>query len=270
MSQAERSWGNRMLIDVHAHLTEDCFQDIDHVMAEIAKAGVGAVICSGYDMPSSYAAMRLSEQFESVYFCAGYQPQELGKYVDGDMDKLRQLVRHEKCVAVGEIGLDYHYENNPPKAVQKELFEAQIHLADEEGLPIVIHSRDCANDTLTMLRENSDKLRHGGLLHCYSYSADMVGLFESLGMYFSFGGTSTYKNANKVKKSACAVSDERILTETDSPYLTPVPFRGTFPNTPAYIPYIARNLVALRGEEEAAFVRQVFQNARRLFSKMRI
>lgn len=259
-----------MFIDVHAHLTEECFQDIENVMAEIEKANVGAVICSGYDMLSSYAAMQLSERFESVYFCAGYQPQELGKYVNGDLDRLRMLARHEKCVAIGEIGLDYHYENNPSKAVQKELFEAQICLADEEGLPIVVHSRDCANDTLMLLRENREKLRHGGLLHCYSYAAEMVGAFETLGIYFSFGGTSTYKNSNKVKKSVCAVANERILTETDSPYLTPVPFRGTFPNTPANIPYIARNLAMLRGEEEAAFAGQVLQNARRLFPKLHI
>ena len=257
-----------MYIDLHAHLTDQAFRQADKVMSEIRAAGVGLVICSGYDIDSSFAARDLAEKYDFVYFSAGFQPQELTKYKEGDLERIRALSRHEKCLAVGEIGLDDHYPDNPPKELQKELFVAQLRLADEEGLPVVIHSRDCAADTLSILRENRQYLGHGGVLHCYSYAADMVRDFEELGLYFSFGGTSTYETAKKVQKSAARVSPERILTETDSPYLTPVPKRGQFPNTPANIPFIAENLARLRGETEADFVRLVAENAARLFKKL--
>ena len=257
-----------MYIDVHAHLTDKAFADEAGVMSAIKGAGVGLVICSGYDVDSSLAARSLAEKYDFVYFSAGFQPQELHKYKEGDLDRLRALWRHEKCLAAGEIGLDYHYEDNPPEGLQKELFAAQLRLADEAGLPVVIHSRSCAADTLSLLRENCRYLRHGGVLHCYSYAAEMVADFEALGLYFSFGGTSTYDGAKKVQKSAARVSPARILTETDSPYLTPVPLRGQFPNTPANIPYIAKNLARLRGESEAELVRRVWENAARLFQKL--
>ena len=135
-------------------------------------------------------------------------------------------------------------------------------------MPVVIHSRDCAEDMLSVLRENRGFLSHGGLLHCYSHSAEQSRDFEALGLYFSFGGTSTFETARKVKRSAATISLERILTETDSPYLTPVPKRGEFPNTPANIPYIAKNLAELKGVTEQDFVRQVQENAWRLFKKL--
>lgn len=256
-----------MYIDVHAHMTDKAFSETDRVMSAIKAAGVGMVVCSGYDLETSFASRDLAEKYDFVYFSAGFQPQELAKYRAGDLERLRPLLRHEKCLAVGEIGLDYHYPDNPAKELQKEVFAAQLRLADEEGLPVVIHSRDCAADTLELLRENRKHLGHGGVLHCYSYAADMVKDFEDLGLYFSFGGTSTYEGAKKVQRSAARVSAGRILTETDSPYLTPVPRRGQFPNTPANIPYIAGRLAELRGEEEGDFVRRVEENARRLFLK---
>ena len=130
-----------------------------------------------------------------MYFCAGFQPQELKKYREGDLGKIKALTAHPKCVAVGEIGLDYHYPDNPARELQKEIFSAQLKLADEAGLPVVVHSRDAAADTLELLKDNAELLKRGGLLHCYSYSAEMLREFAALGFYFSFGGTSTYKGA---------------------------------------------------------------------------
>lgn len=257
-----------MYIDVHAHMTDKAFREVETTMSAIKAAGVGLVICSGYDMPSSYASRDLAEKYDFVYFSAGFQPQELKKYREGDLEKLRALMRHEKCLAVGEIGLDYHYPDNPSEELQKELFTAQIRMAYEEGVPVVIHSRDCAEDMLQILRENRAYLGHGGLLHCYSHSAEMSRDFEELGLYFSFGGTSTYESAKKVQKSASVISFDRILTETDSPYLTPAPKRGQFPNTPANIPYIAKNLAKLRGVTEDELIRRVEENAKRLFTKL--
>lgn len=255
-----------MYIDVHAHLTDERYKNTDGVVSAIKTAGTGMVICSGFDVESSYAARDLAEKYDIVWFSVGFQPQEIGKYRTGDLEKLRALSKHEKCLAIGEIGLDYHYPDNPEKSFQKELFAAQIKMADEEELPVVVHSRDCAEDTLLLLRENERYLGHGGVLHCYSYSAEMVADFEKTGFYFSFGGTSTYQNAKRVKRSAATVSSARILTETDSPYLTPEPKRGEI-NTPANIPYIAKNLAALRGVTEETLVNSVEANARRLFKK---
>ena len=144
-----------------------------------------------------------------------------------------------------------------------------MRLADELGLPIVVHSRDAAQDTLTILRENAHLLKKGGLLHCYSYSAEMLKDFLELGLYFSFGGPCTFKNANKVQKCVQDVPGSRILTETDCPYLSPVPLRGQFPNQPSNVVYVAKQMVELRKVNEKEFENQVLENAKRLFFKMK-
>ena len=261
-----------MLIDVHCHLTGDDYEvvgGLDGVVARAIDQGVGRMICSGYDLATSYEAMALSERHAEVYFSAGFHPSELAKYKSGDLERLEEICRHEKCVAVGEIGLDYHFDDNPSKELQKELFVAQMRLADSLGLPIVVHSRDAAQDTLAILQENAALLKRGGLLHCYSYSAEMLDAFLALGLYFSFGGPCTFKNANKVQKCVQMVPGGRILAETDCPYLTPVPHRGEFPNQPANVVWVAKQMANLRQEEEKEFEEKVFDNAKRLFFKMK-
>ena len=158
-------------IDVHCHLTGDEFDAVGgmgEVLARARENGVERVICSGFDLTSSKIAKELAEKYDDVYFCAGFHPSELKKYNEGDLDEFRVLCMHEKCVAVGEIGLDYHFDDNPSKDVQKDLFYRQLVLADELGLPVVLHSRDAAQETLELLRENVGLLRRGGLMHCYS------------------------------------------------------------------------------------------------------
>ena len=261
-----------MYIDVHCHLTGDEYEEIGGVEGVLARAqenDVGIVICSGFDLQSSIEAKQLSEQYEGVYFCAGFHPSELDKYNEGDLERLAELCRCEKCVAVGEIGLDYHFEDNPDHETQKELFIKQLVLADELGLPVVLHSRDAAQETLQLLQENKHLLKKGGLMHCYSYSAEMVKDFLALGLSFSFGGPSTFKNANKVVESVQCIPAQRILTETDCPYLTPVPFRGVFPNEPKNVKVIAQNLAILRGENEEELKKQVLQNAKQLFFRLK-
>lgn len=261
-----------MLIDVHCHLTGGEYErsgGVSAVLERARAAGVGAVICSGFDLDSSYRAAELAEKYEDVYFCAGFQPQELKKYRDGDLERIAELANASKCVGIGEIGLDYHYPDNPRRELQKEIFVRQIRLADEAGLPIVVHSRDAAADTLEILKENKPLLKRGGLMHCYSYSSEMVREFSALGMYFSFGGTSTFKNAKKVHESAKAVASDRILTETDCPYLTPEPFRGVFPNEPKNVNHTLANLALLREEKEEELERQILENAERLFFRLK-
>lgn len=261
-----------MYIDCHCHLTDEKdFEAIGGVEKAVQTAydnGVGIMVCSGYDLASSKRAWELSKKYPFVYFCAGFHPSELAKYKDGDLDEIERLAKDNKCVAIGEIGLDYHFDNNPEKSFQKELFVKQLLLADKLGLPIVIHSRDSAQDTLEMLTEQKHLLKKGGLMHCYSYSPEMAEKFLSLGLYFSFGGPCTFKNANKVVESVKRIPAPRLLSETDCPYLTPVPFRGEFPNTPKHIPIIVEKLAEIKGIEKEELQNTIYQNAKNLFFKL--
>lgn len=253
------------MIDCHCHI-----QDVsEQCIRRAEESGVSKMIASGYDLTSSVQAKDLSERYDSVLFTAGFQPEELSKYRDGDLSRLKELGTHEKCVAIGEIGLDYHFDDNPEKSLQKQLFIRQLELANELKLPVVIHSRDACEDTLSLLKEHQRLLSFGGVMHCYSYSSELVEDFVKLGFYFSFGGTATFKNANKVKKSVEAVPTDRILTETDSPYLTPEPFRGTFPNEPKNIPYILEKIAEIKNVNKEELEKTVFENAKKLFFKLK-
>ena len=242
-----------MYIDIHCHLTGGEYEElggVDGVIARAKENGVERIVCSGFDLQSSYEAAKIANEHDGVYFTAGFHPSELKKYQEGDLEKLRILCADEKCIAVGEIGLDYHFDDNPCPETQRRLFIRQMELADEVGLPVVLHSRDAAAETLQILRENEGLLKRGGLMHCYSYSPEMTADFAALGLYFSFGGPSTFKNAKKVQECVERVPSTRILSETDCPYLTPVPFRGTFPNEPKNAKYIVENMALLRNEND--------------------
>lgn len=261
-----------MYIDVHCHLTGDEYEPVGGVEETVRRAedaGVERIICSGFDLDSSSRAAALSDKFESVYFCAGFHPSELKKYREGDLDEIERLCGHEKCVALGEIGLDYHFEDNPPKETQRELFVRQLVVADRAGLPVVLHSRDAAQETLELLEQNKLLLNHSALMHCYSYSPEMAERFAALGLYFSFGGTSTFKNAKKVWDSVQRIPAARILSETDCPYLTPAPYRGTFPNEPKNVTFVAARIAELKETDEKALQEQVLENAKRLFFKLK-
>lgn len=254
-------------IDVHCHLTGGEYGDPDGLMQSLAQAGVQKVITAGFDIPSSQAGAALAERYEGVYFTAGFHPTELKKYREGDLEIIAALLSHPKCVALGETGLDYHYEDTD-KPLQHELFVRQLTLAHEKGLPVQIHSRDCAEDMLQTLTQNVALLKHGALLHCYSHSAELAAQFLKLGIKFSFGGTSTYKGSKRARKSVCVLPAGSIMTETDSPYLPPASKHGVFPNTPASIPEISACLAALRGVEEESFCEEVWGAAHELFFKL--
>lgn len=261
-----------MYIDVHCHLTGDDYDGVGGILQTVQRAkdnGVGLMVCSGFDLASSIEAKNLAERCGEVYFSAGFHPSELDKYREGDLDGIKALCLHEKCLALGEIGLDYHFDDNPPKAVQRRLFIEQMELADELDLPVVLHSRDAAQETLGILRANKHLLRHGGLMHCYSYSAELTDEFLKLGFYFSFGGPCTFKNAKKVWESVQRIPVSRILSETDCPYLTPVPFRGEFPNQPKNVVHVLSRLAELKGIDEAQMKAQIENNAKTLFYKWR-
>lgn len=254
-------------IDVHCHLDGDCYGDINGLMQKIQAAGVQKIIAVGFDLPTSVLSRNMAEKYDFCYFTAGFHPTELKDYREGDLNKIAELATHPKCVAIGEIGLDYHYPDTD-KEKQHKTFVEQLKLAHVLSLPVQIHSRDCAEDMLNLLKENANLLSNGALLHCYSHSTEVAAELEKLGLYFSFGGTSTWSGSKKAKRTITALNPERLLTETDSPYLPPKSLYGTFPNTPESIPEILKNMADIRGVSEEEMAEMVWNNAHTLFKKL--
>ncbi len=257
-----------MFIDVHCHLDYENYGELSTLVKRCESCGVGRIITVGFDLPSSYMARDIAERFAGIYFTAGFHPTELSKYRDGDLEKIKELCAHPKCVALGEIGLDYHYPDTD-KPLQKKIFTEQLRLAHELGMPVQIHSRDCAEDMLELLKENTSLLSYGALLHCYSHSSELSAEFAKLGLYFSFGGASTWKGSKKAKRTIAQLSPDRLLTETDSPYMPPQSVYGTFPNTPLAIPEICRSMADINGVTVEDMAESVINNALALFPKLK-
>ena len=256
-----------MYIDVHCHLDNENYGDVGELVKRCADSGVERLITVGFDLPSSYLAKELSEKYDCVYFTAGFHPTELKSYKEGDLDKIAELCAHNKCVALGEIGLDYHYPDTD-KELQRRVFIAQLQLSDSLKMPVQIHSRDCAEDMLALLKDNAQLLKNGALMHCYSHSTEMAEEFLKLGLYFSFGGASTWKGSKKAKRTIAMLPLSHVLTETDSPYMPPASAYGTFPNTPLAIPEILRSIADIKGLTVENAQKSVEENAYALFKKL--
>ncbi len=255
-------------IDVHCHLDGDCYGNMDELFARFEEAGICKVIAAGYDLATSELFAEYADRYPACYFTAGFHPTELARYHEGDLERIAEITKHPKCVAVGEIGLDYHYPDTTDKPLQKEIFVRQLELADRLHMPVQIHSRDCAEDMVNILQENRDRLGNGALMHCFSHSPEIAQILEKMGFYFSFGGTSTYTGSKRARKSIKAIQPDRLLTETDSPYLPPQSLHGTFPNTPLNIPEIAANMADLKEVSVEVMTEMVWENAHRLFPKL--
>ncbi len=253
------------MIDIHAHFAEEGYffpEEWDKIRA----AGVERVVLAGDTAAHSKMHRDFCAAHQGAYFCAGIHPSEAGgSSKERELAEIEELLSDGKCVAVGEIGLDYHYPDANKRA-QRELFVAQLLLAERFSLPVQIHSRDSAADMLIILREMRAHLSRGFLLHCYSHGADMLPLFAELGAYFSFGGVVCFKNAKSAVKSAEVCPLDRLLTETDSPYLSPL--RGQ-KNSPANIPLIAARLAEIKGVPLEEVNRAAAENAARLFRKLK-
>ena len=254
-------------IDVHCHLDGGFYGDIGALISKLNAVGVQEVIAVGCNLDTSVFAREQSEKFPSVGFTVGIHPTELQDFDKNALVRLAELAAHPRCVAIGEIGLDYHYPETD-KAAQRAAFTAQLELAHELGLPVQIHSRDCAEDMLCLLKEKRELLKEGFLLHCYSHSTEMSEEFLKLGAYFSFGGTSTWSGSKKARRTIAALPSDRLLTETDSPYLAPKSRYGAFPNTPESIPEILENMAAVRGVSAEEMSETVYKNALALFGKL--
>jgi len=242
-----------LIIDSHAHLDDDAFSsEIDMVMARARAEGVGAVINPGADVASSKAAVAIAAAYPEVYALAGIHPHEAAGVRDEAIDEIAAILSSPKVVGIGEIGLDY-YRELAPRDDQLRVFRAQLELARQMGLPVQIHSRDASGDTLKMVQEYSRRVP-AIVMHCYSGSVEMARDLVKLGCYISLAGPVTYRNARKQVEVAGQVPLDRLLVETDSPYLPPSPYRGQR-NEPAYVVETARKIAAIRNissEEVAA------------------
>ncbi|MBV9925010.1 MAG: TatD family hydrolase [Acidobacteria bacterium] len=256
-----------MFIDSHAHIDGEEFDaDRDEVVARAREAGVRAILNVGTGDPHAgnfERAVAVAERYEHVYAAVGVHPHD-AKLYDGAAERLiLEFVRSRRVVAVGEIGLDYHYDHSP-REVQRDVFAKQLRLAREEGVPVIIHSREADEETLEILRAEYAGAVRGGVMHCFGGGPALAEGALALGFYISFAGNVTFKKAEALREVALTVPSDRLLVETDCPYLAPVPHRGRR-NEPAYVAATARFLADLRGLGEEEFGRATSENFARLF-----
>lgn len=251
-----------MLFDTHAHYDAEQFgQDRDMVLAALPAKGVSLAVNPGCDLPSSRMAVELAQKWPFLYAAVGIHPENCGTYGTQDLDVLRELAQEPKVVAIGEIGLDYYWEENPPRELQLQVFRDQMALAEELDLPVIVHDREAHADSLAVARTFP---RVRGVFHCYSGSAEMAGELVKLGWMISFTGVLTYKNARKALEAAQAVPLDRLMIETDSPYMAPVPHRGQR-NDSGYVRYVCEKLAELKGVSFEECARITMENGMRFF-----
>ena len=248
-----------MFIDTHCHISKEYFDDIPNLIAKIVKSGVNKVIVNGCDMKSNLEVLELVEKYDIVYGALGFHPTELDDFSDEQLIWLEKNINNKKIVAIGEIGLDYHYDNTD-KVKQKEVFEKQLQIASKYHKPVIVHSRDAINDTYNII----SKYNVIGSLHCFSSSKEMAERFIKLGFYIGIGGVCTYKNAKEIKEVIKAIDLEYIILETDTPYLSPEPVRKE-KNTPCNIPIIASYIASLKDVDLSIVSKVTSANASRLF-----
>jgi len=252
-----------MFIDSHAHLDDERFDDDREIVIKNLKTDqINMVINIGADIASSKSTLNLAKTYDNIYSVVGVHPHSVSELVGVGLDEIESLARNKKTVAIGEIGLDYYYENSP-KQLQKEYFIEQIRLAKKLDLPIVIHSREAVKDTLDIIKsEKSSNLR--GVMHCFSSSVEIAKEYVKLGFYIAIGGVVTFKNARVTKEVAKYVPLESLLIETDCPYLAPEPFRGKR-NEPKYIKYTAEEIAKIKEVDLEEIAKITSANAKKLF-----
>lgn len=252
-----------MLFDTHSHLNVGAFKNEEKELIQRAKdQGVSRIAVVGFDEPSIEKALSLSKDYEEIYPIIGWHPTEAGSYSDEVEAKLTELVQTEKIIALGEMGLDYHWMEDP-KDVQIEAFRRQIRLAKKLDLPIVIHNRESTEDLYQVLKEENIQ-NIGGIMHSFNLDPQWLEKFLALGMHISFSGVLTFSNAPEVRESAKKVPLDRVLIETDAPYLSPEPHRGKR-NEPSYVRFVAEELARLHDRSVEEIAEITTENALKLF-----
>lgn len=253
-----------MIFETHAHYDDEAFdEDRDTLLSSMHENKIEYIVNVGASLKSTAASIRLAQKYPFIYAAAGVHPNETGELNEERFAWLKNQCLLEKVVAVGEIGLDYYWDE-PSHEVQKLWFERQLDLAREIAKPVIIHSRDAAKDTFDMMKsKKADEI--GGVIHCYSYSVEMALDYVEMGFYIGVGGVVTFKNGKKMKEVVEAVPIERILLETDSPYLSPEPNRGKR-NSSLNLPYVARKIAEIKGLSYDEVVELTKQNAKRMYN----
>ncbi len=254
------------MIDTHAHLTDEVYGGAEDVIKNMRADGLGKIISVGYDALSSQKSMLLAERYADVYFTAGLHPSEANEYDKSDLLKIEKMLSHDKCVCLGEIGLDYHYEQTV-KENQKRLLLEQLEILSTTDLPVAFHVRDADGDMLDLVKSNLNKMKRRGVMHCFSGSSETAVEYVKIGFYISFSGSITFKNNAKFPEVIKVVPRERVLIETDCPYLAPTPYRGKT-NYPAYVKLTAQKIADAWGVELAEVERITYKNAHDCFSKL--
>lgn len=251
-----------MIFDTHAHYDDEAYEeDREDILKLIRQDGVGLVTDVGATIASTKKAVALSEQYDFIYAAVGVHPEGVEELTDQDMDWLCELAKREKVVAIGEIGLDYYYED-PKRDIQKIWFRKQLEVARKTGLPVVIHSRDAAQDTLDIIKEEHGE-QIGGVIHCFSYGKEMAREYLDMGLYLGIGGVVTFKNAKKLKEVVAYAPLEQLVLETDSPYLSPEPNRGKR-NSSLNLPYVAEAIAQIKGCSAEEVIAVTEENAKKL------
>ncbi|RWR07178.1 TatD family hydrolase [Siminovitchia fortis] len=252
-----------MLFDTHVHLNDEQFnEDLQEVIERAKEAGVSHMVVVGFNRPTIERAIDLVEEYDFLYASIGWHPVDAIDMTDEDLAWIEEMAAHPKVVALGEMGLDYHWDKSPHD-VQKEVFRRQIGLAKKLKLPIIIHNRDATEDVVQILREeNAEEV--GGIMHCFSGSAETAKECVEMNFHISLGGPVTFKNAKKPKKVAMEVPLDRLLIETDCPYLAPHPFRGKR-NEPAYVKLVAEQIAELKDISFEEVAKVTTENAKKLF-----
>ena len=258
-----------MIFETHAHYDDEQFDSgREALLASLPDCGIKRVVNIGASIASTRNSIELAEKYDYIYAAVGVHPSEISELNEERFAWLRELTKLEKVVAVGEIGLDYYWDKEPEvQELQRYWFKRQMDLAREEGLPIVVHSRDAAEDTLRVMKEaHAEEIP--GAIHCYSYSPEMAVEFVKMGYYIGVGGVVTFKNAKKLKETVEKIPLERILLETDCPYMAPEPHRGKR-NDSTYIPYIVEKIAELKQVTPEEVEQITWQNAMNFYRKVK-
>ena len=253
-----------MIFETHAHYDDEQFDlDREELLQSMAAGGIGTIVNVSATFESCKRVVDMVHNYSFMYAAVGVHPDEVGELDDQKLNEMRRLCADPKVVAVGEIGLDYYWDKES-RDLQRYWFIRQLELARELGLPVLIHSREAAADTMEVMKQYAKGLK--GVIHCYSYSAEMAKEYVKMGFYIGVGGVVTFKNARKLKETVEAVPLASIVLETDCPYLAPVPYRGTR-NSSLYLPYVAKEIASLKRVSYEEVVDQTEKNAKNLYGR---
>mgnify|MGYP002770749676 FL=1 len=251
------------IFETHAHYDDKAFdEDRNIVLEEMHAGGVEYIVNVGCSMPNSRSIVEFVKQYDFLYGTVGVHPEDAAGLTETDMTELKELSKREKILAIGEIGLDYYYEEET-KELQKKWFAAQLDVAKRRKLPVIIHSRDAAKDTLDIMRAEHNG-QTGGVIHCFSYGVEMAREYLNMGYYIGVGGVVTFKNGKKLKEVVAYTPLDRIVLETDAPYLAPVPYRGKR-NCSLYLTNVAEEIATIKGVDVDTVYETTFANAKRLY-----